>query len=115
MHIKNFQFSFKNHNFVDYLGENALKKNNMARKAQNKKKYTFIDLFAGCGGLSEGFLESGQFEPLAHVEWELPMVNTLRNRLSTHWDYSERHVNLLYFLIFKKRRNFFVESGQKIQ
>ena len=39
MHIKNFQFSFKNHNFEDYLGENALKKNNMARKAQNKKKY----------------------------------------------------------------------------
>lgn len=89
MHIKNFQFSFKNHNFEDCMGENALKKNNMARKAQNKKKYTFIDLFAGCGGLSEGFLESGQFEPLAHVEWELPMVNTLRNRLSTHWDYSE--------------------------
>ena len=89
MHSENFQFSFKNHNFTDYLGFYALKETNMARKAQNKKKYTFIDLFAGCGGLSEGFLESGQFEPLAHVEWELPMVNTLRNRLSTHWNYTE--------------------------
>ena len=89
MHSKNFQLSFKNHNFTDYLGFYALKETNMARKAQNKKKYTFIDLFAGCGGLSEGFLESGQFEPLAHVEWELPMVNTLRNRLSTHWNYTE--------------------------
>ena len=45
------------------------------------KKYTFIDLFAGCGGLSEGFLQTGKFVGLAHVEWESPMVNTLRQRL----------------------------------
>jgi DNA (cytosine-5)-methyltransferase 1 len=44
------------------------------------RKLTFIDLFAGCGGLSEGFLESKEFEGLAHVEWEMPMVNTLRKR-----------------------------------
>lgn len=50
-----------------------------------KKKYTFIDLFAGCGGLSEGFMQSGHFEGLAHVEWELPMVETLRNRLASKW------------------------------
>lgn len=50
-----------------------------------KKKYTFIDLFAGCGGLSEGFLQTGRFEALAHVEWEKPMVETLRNRLVTKW------------------------------
>ena len=52
-------------------------------------KLTFIDLFAGCGGLSEGFLLSGEFEALAHVEWEMPMVNTLRNRLKTKWSHSE--------------------------
>ena len=51
-------------------------------------KYTFIDLFAGCGGLSEGFLQTQQFEALAHVEWELPMVNTLRNRLYKKWQHS---------------------------
>ena len=51
-------------------------------------KYTFIDLFAGCGGLSEGFLQTQQFEALAHVEWELPMVNTLRNRLNKNWQHS---------------------------
>lgn len=54
-----------------------------------KKKYTFIDLFAGCGGLSEGFLQTGRFEALAHVEWEKPMVDTLRNRLTTRWNVSE--------------------------
>ena len=51
------------------------------------KKYTFIDLFAGCGGLSEGFLKSGHFNGLAHVEWELPMIETLRNRLNAKWDH----------------------------
>lgn len=53
------------------------------------KKYTFIDLFAGCGGLSEGFLQTGKFEGLAHVEWESPMVNTLRQRLIDKWNHSE--------------------------
>lgn len=50
-----------------------------------EKTYTFVDLFAGCGGLSEGFMQSGHFKSLAHVEWELPMVMTLRNRLIKKW------------------------------
>lgn len=52
------------------------------------RKITFIDLFAGCGGLSEGFLKTGKYEALAHVEWEIPMVNTLRNRLVSQWNHS---------------------------
>lgn len=51
-----------------------------------KRQYTFIDLFAGCGGLSEGFIESGHFKGLAHIEWEYPMVQTLRNRLVKKWN-----------------------------
>ena len=54
-----------------------------------KRPYTFIDLFAGCGGLSEGFLATGEYEGLAHVEWETPMVNTLRKRLVDKWNHSE--------------------------
>lgn len=52
-------------------------------------KFTYIDLFAGCGGLSEGFSNSNLFESLAHVEWEVPMVETLRNRLVSKWNYSK--------------------------
>jgi DNA (cytosine-5)-methyltransferase 1 len=42
-----------------------------------------IDLFAGCGGLSEGFEKSGLFDVLAHVEWERAPVATLRRRIET--------------------------------
>ncbi len=68
-----------------------------------KGKYTFIDLFAGCGGLSEGFLASGKFHGLAHVEWELPMVNTLRNRLEQKWNHTneESQKSVIHFDIQK--------------
>lgn len=53
------------------------------------KKYTVIDLFSGAGGLSEGFHQTGSFDFLAHVEWEKPMVETLRNNLIKRWGYKE--------------------------
>lgn len=52
-------------------------------------KLTCLDLFAGAGGLTEGFLEQGQFEFLAHVEWETPMVETLRENLVKRWGYDK--------------------------
>lgn len=53
------------------------------------KKLTVIDLFSGAGGLSEGFLQTNLFEFVAHVEWEMPMVKTLRKNLVNRWGYSE--------------------------
>ena len=44
----------------------------------------FIDLFAGGGGLSEGFIREG-YEPVAHVEADAAACNTLRTRMAYHW------------------------------
>jgi len=65
--------------------------------------YSFIDLFAGCGGLSEGFLSTNKYKGIAHVEWELPMVSTLRNRLVTKWNHSfdEAQKSVIHFDIQK--------------
>ena len=48
------------------------------------KKPTYIDLFAGAGGLSEGFIRAG-FEPVAHVEQDKAACNTLKTRTAYHY------------------------------
>lgn len=49
-------------------------------KINKKESFKFIDLFAGCGGLSEGFYRQG-FEALAHVEINHWACETLRARM----------------------------------
>lgn len=84
-------------------------------------KLTFIDLFSGCGGLSEGFLQSGKFEGLVHLEWEKPMIDTLRNRLIKKWGYSNEDAfkNVIHFDIQKTDElfngNWSEESKSKYQ
>ena len=51
--------------------------------------YKMIDLFAGCGGLEDGFLQSGRYEDVAAVEWLQPQVQTLVQRLKTKWKIEE--------------------------
>lgn len=50
-------------------------------------KINTIDLFAGCGGLCEGFEQSGHYNTVAAVEWDKAPILNLRNRLSTKWGY----------------------------
>ncbi|MCK6603245.1 MAG: DNA cytosine methyltransferase [Bacteroidetes bacterium] len=45
---------------------------------------TFIDLFSGAGGLSEGFISEG-FQPIAHVEMNKDACDSLKTRLSYHY------------------------------
>lgn len=56
-------------------------------KKREIKKLNFIDLFAGCGGFSEGFYQEG-FESLVHVDFDAPACETLKERMR-HYDYPE--------------------------
>lgn len=51
------------------------------------RKINFIDLFAGCGGLSEGFYKQG-FNALAHVEINHAACETLKTRMR-YYGYEE--------------------------
>ncbi len=61
------------------------------------KKYKMIDLFAGCGGLEDGFLQSGKYEDIAAVEWLKPQVNTLVKRLTEKWNISDASERVMHF------------------
>ncbi|MCR4564552.1 MAG: DNA cytosine methyltransferase [Bacteroidales bacterium] len=59
-----------------------------SKKTNIKNSYTFIDLFAGCGGLTEGFYKAG-FKALAHVEIDHLCCETLKKRMR-HYGYSAK-------------------------
>lgn len=69
----------------------------VAQTAVADERLSFIDLFAGCGGLSDGFLQSGHFTSFAHVEWEQPMCETLKHRLSSKWHHMNADNEVIRF------------------
>jgi len=60
---------------------------------KSEKKYCVIDLFAGCGGLSEGFKQAG-FEIVAQIEMDKWACESLKTRC-LYWQLKER--NKIYF------------------
>ena len=69
-------------------------------------KYKMIDLFAGCGGLEDGFLQSGKYEDVAAVEWLKPQVNTLIKRLETKWKVKDAKERVMHFDIQREKELF---------
>lgn len=69
-------------------------------------KYKIIDLFAGCGGLEDGFLQCGLYEDVAAVEWLKPQVNTLVNRLKTKWGVKDAEERVMHFDIQREEELF---------
>ena len=64
---------------------------------KGSKKYKTIDLFAGCGGLMDGFMQEGSFETLACVEWEKYPCETLVNRLKDRWHHKNAEDEVVRF------------------
>ena len=66
---------------------------NENKKENPKKRFNFIDLFAGCGGLSEGFYMQG-FNALAHVEIDHFACETLKTRMK-YYGYTDAETAVL--------------------
>lgn len=62
-----------------------------------KTRIKSIDLFAGCGGLMDGFEKSGHYETIAAVEWEKMPCKNLAERLRSKWGYTDADDRVLQF------------------
>lgn len=69
-------------------------------------KYKFIDLFAGCGGLEDGFLQTNYYECVSSVEWLKPQVDTLRKRLKEKYGVMDSDEKVLHFDIQREEELF---------
>lgn len=61
------------------------------------KRYNTIDLFAGCGGLMDGFMQEGSYNTLACVEWESFPCQTIANRLAKKWNHRNANEEVIRF------------------
>lgn len=67
---------------------------------EGKKQLTFIDLFAGAGGLAEGFIRAG-YKPIAFVEKDYNSCLTIKTRLSYHYCKTKSDFN--YYIAYLKK------------
>lgn len=66
-----------------------------------------VDLFAGCGGLTEGFMQTGRYKEIAAVEWLKPQVETLRKRMIEKWGEKQAKESILHFDIQREQELFY--------
>lgn len=64
------------------------------------RKLNYIDLFAGAGGLSEGFIRE-KFEPVAHVEMSAEAADTLKTRIAFHHFSQKKNLTKYYSYLRK--------------
>ena len=69
-------------------------------------KIKMIDLFAGCGGLTEGFMQTGKYDEIAAVEWLKPQVETLRKRMRDKWGEGDSADRVMQFDIQREEELF---------
>lgn len=81
-----------------------------------KKNIRFLDLFAGAGGLSEGFIQAG-FLPVAHVESDQAACYTLQTRMVYHWLKSKGLNNIYADYLNRKisRKELYSYAPEKIK
>ena len=60
-------------------------------------KLNIIDLFSGCGGLLDGFLQSNHYNSIAGIEWEKYPCETLRKRLQKKWGHKNADKEVILF------------------
>lgn len=69
-------------------------------------KIKIVDLFAGCGGLTEGFMQTGKYDEIAAVEWLKPQVETLRKRMCEKWGEKDSCERVMQFDIQRESELF---------
>lgn len=61
----------------------------------NDNGLSYIDLFAGAGGLSEGFIQSG-YQPIAHVEMNANAAKTIETRIAYYYLRDNNKLNVYH-------------------
>lgn len=75
-----------------------------------QRKITYIDLFAGAGGLSEGFVRAG-YDAIAHIEMDRYACETLKTRAAFHYLKQKGNLDIYKEYLRTKKPK---ENGEKL-